>query len=67
MNLQTRLDQLERATKPQPNARPFEHLTDQQLYALLDDDTLEAMSQDPTKQHLYSEIQYILKFNKQRK
>ena len=63
MNLQTRLAQLERAIKPQPNARPFEHLTDQQLDALLDDEVLEAMRQDPTKQHLYDELQHTLKTN----
>lgn len=64
MNLQTRLDQLERTIKPQARARPFEHLTDDQLLALLDDEALEAMRQDPSKQNLYNEIQHILKANK---
>jgi hypothetical protein len=49
MNLQNRLHQLERAIKPKPKSRPFEHLSDQQVIALADDEALEAIKRDPSQ------------------
>ena len=61
MSLQSRLEMLEGAVKPKPNSRPFEHLNDDELLALLDDELLEAIKQDTSKPNLYDELQHIIK------